>query len=109
MLSPGHVTIHCSDTTNGSDYDIERIRADHLARGFNDVGYHLVIQPDGTAQNGRGLNAIGAHGPAAVSWMIKNGMLKSGQGLECLSEFNANRILGRIEPFIRAITGQGKA
>lgn len=55
------VTIHCSVSKNGDKCDISVIKGWHLARGFKDVGYHLVIQPDGEVQNGRPLNHIGAH------------------------------------------------
>lgn len=60
------ITIHCSDTKNGEHYDIKKIRAFHMAmppngRGWQDVGYHLVIQPSGEVQNGRPLNQVGAH------------------------------------------------
>lgn len=58
---PNKITIHCSATDNGKSCDIEVIRRWHKAKGWSDVGYHLVIQPDGTVQHGRGLNVIGAH------------------------------------------------
>ncbi len=60
-LKPTCITVHCSDTANGKKVDISEIRTWHLARGFSDVGYHLVIQPDGEIQPGRALNEIGAH------------------------------------------------
>lgn len=55
------IIIHCSATPNGKPVDISEIRKWHLANGWSDVGYHLVIQPDGEAQKGRGLNVQGAH------------------------------------------------
>lgn len=60
-MIPNKFTIHCSDSANGKRVDISEIRSWHLARGFTDVGYHVVIQPDGEIQNGRGLNVVGAH------------------------------------------------
>lgn len=65
-MKPVCITIHCADTPNGVFYDIEKIRAFHKApppagRGWSDIGYHAVIQPTGEIQNGRALNAVGAH------------------------------------------------
>lgn len=60
-MEPNKITIHCSATTNGKPLDIDTIREWHKKRGFNDVGYHMVINVDGHVQNGRGLNKQGAH------------------------------------------------
>jgi hypothetical protein len=40
---------------------IEQIRVAHLGRGFGDIGYHYVIDPQGTIWQGRPLNWQGAH------------------------------------------------
>lgn len=58
---PNKITIHCSASKNGVKWDISEIRKEHLSRGFSDVGYHVVIQPDGEMQPGRPLNQPGAH------------------------------------------------
>ncbi len=55
------IILHCTDSPNGHEYPIDKLRADHLARGFKDIGYHLVIQPDGSITYTRSLNAEGAH------------------------------------------------
>lgn len=60
-MKPKRVTIHCSASKNGSIVDIDTIREWHLDRGFKDVGYHVVIQPDGEIQLGRPFNKQGAH------------------------------------------------
>ena len=60
-MTPKKIVIHCSASKNGARYPIERIRADHLARGFADVGYHFVIQPNGDVETGRPTNESGAH------------------------------------------------
>lgn len=53
--------IHYSATYPDQDLDVNDIRKMHLARGFNDVGYHYVIKRDGTVQKGRPDNVVGAH------------------------------------------------
>jgi len=59
-FKPNRITVHCSDTPNLQRLDISVIRGWHKARGFKDVGYHLVIQPNGEVQRGRPLNVEGA-------------------------------------------------
>lgn len=55
------IIVHCTATPEGKDYDIATIRSWHLARGFNDIGYHYVISRDGTVMKGRSENISGAH------------------------------------------------
>lgn len=55
------IIIHCSDSKVSSGHDIHDIRSWHREKGFNDVGYHYVILPDGTVQTGRPLDVMGAH------------------------------------------------
>lgn len=50
--------VHCSDSHFG---DVCEIRKWHLARGFNDVGYHFIIRTDGEIELGRTLDIVGAH------------------------------------------------
>lgn len=56
-----HIIIHCSATPEGRDIDIKWIERSHIKRGFKRVGYHYVIKLDGTIEEGRGLNEVGAH------------------------------------------------
>jgi len=60
-FKPEKIILHCSASPNAVRCDISEIRKWHLARGFTDVGYHLVLQPDGEVQNGRSLTSEGAH------------------------------------------------
>src|SRR3954471_5096358 len=67
---PKFIIVHCSASEFGT---VEMIRAWHLDRGFNDIGYHYVIlngQPekgkffpghDGKIEVGRPEDEIGAH------------------------------------------------
>jgi N-acetyl-anhydromuramyl-L-alanine amidase AmpD len=50
--------VHCSASTHG---DVAEIRRWHVARGWQDVGYHFVIRPDGEVEVGRMLTEMGAH------------------------------------------------
>lgn len=55
------IIVHCSDTRINQSFDISDIRDWHLERGWNDVGYHYYIKLDGTIQNGRSIDIVGAH------------------------------------------------
>lgn len=55
------IIVHCSATPEGRDYTVEQIRQCHLARQFNDIGYHYVIYRDGSIHKGRDESLIGAH------------------------------------------------
>lgn len=64
-MIPNRVTLHCSATRNGEIYPIDQLRKFHtdpvpLGRGWKDIGYHMVFQPDGSVDQGRSLNVQGA-------------------------------------------------
>ena len=62
MQNPNKVILHCTATPDQGDLiGVEQIREWHLARGWNDVGYHHVIRRSGVIEPGRKENIIGAH------------------------------------------------
>ena len=48
-------------SASGPTTTLADIREWHLARNFEDIGYHFVIPCEGKAERGRDLHAIGAH------------------------------------------------
>lgn len=52
------ITIHHSASP---DVSAGQIRRWHLARGWDDIGYHLVIRSNGSVEFGRALTIMGAH------------------------------------------------
>lgn len=57
-----NIVIHCSDTPEWKEFDIDDIRKWHVEEnGWTDVGYHYVVLLDGTIQIGRALDVPGAH------------------------------------------------
>lgn len=58
---PEKIIIHCSATPEGRDVHAEDIRRWHKSRGWYDIGYHYVIEIDGTVKDGRQEDVIGAH------------------------------------------------
>lgn len=55
------IIIHCADTPEGRDDKAADIDRWHKQRGFDRIGYHYVIDLDGTVEAGRDLDCIGAH------------------------------------------------
>jgi hypothetical protein len=55
------IVIHHSATPPGRDVSVEEIRRWHLQRGFNDIGYHDIIEIDGRIREGRDREKAGAH------------------------------------------------
>ena len=63
------IIIHCSATREGQDIKAKTIKQWHLQRGFADIGYHYIIDLDGTIEKGRDESLVGAHcvGKNAIS------------------------------------------
>lgn len=55
------IIIHCADTPEGRDVRAKDIRRWHKEQGWQDIGYHYVIDLDGTVEAGRDLETAGAH------------------------------------------------
>jgi len=61
MRKINKIVIHCTATPEGREHDVADIRRWHLKRGFNDIGYHYVIDLQGGVHIGRPLSKQGAH------------------------------------------------
>ena len=55
------IVVHCSASKASADIGLREIRGWHLARGFSDIGYAVVIRRSGVIELGRDLKAVGAH------------------------------------------------
>lgn len=55
------IILHCTATIEGKDYRAKDIDRWHKARGWKGIGYHYVIDLDGTVEKGRKDSEIGAH------------------------------------------------
>lgn len=61
------IVIHCSATRNGKSLKTNNqsaaqvIDSWHKERGYSRIGYHFVIDVDGTVETGRQVGEIGAH------------------------------------------------
>ena len=61
MRKIDYIIIHCSATKEGQDFKAKDIDQWHKQRGYNKIGYHYVIDLDGTVETGRPENEVGAH------------------------------------------------
>ena len=54
------IIVHCSATRPGQGFTADDIRRWHVSeRGFSDIGYHFVVETDGTVSVGRSLDLAG--------------------------------------------------
>ena len=60
-MKPTRIIVHCTATKNGGDYTVDQLKKDHLARGFDGIGYHIYIDNRANAHDTRPLNIPGAH------------------------------------------------
>ena len=55
------IIVHCSATREDMDFHASDIDRWHKQRGWKGIGYHYVIDLDGTIETGRDTSQIGAH------------------------------------------------
>ena len=56
-----YIIIHCTATKPSMDIGLEEVDSWHRARGFLSCGYHKIIRRDGTIEQGRADEEVGAH------------------------------------------------
>lgn len=61
MRDINKIILHCTATPEGRGVSIDTIRQWHLDRGWSDIGYHYIIELDGTIKEGRPVERQGAH------------------------------------------------
>lgn len=85
------IIIHCSSTKEGVEFSAKDIERWHKDKGFKKIGYHYVIKLDGTIENGRPIEEMGAHclnhnahsiGICLIGGLDKNGKPKDTRTLQ---------------------------
>lgn len=62
MRKINKIIIHCTATPEGRDVSITDVRRWHVEeRGWQDIGYHFLIQRGGAIEEGRPIEQTGAH------------------------------------------------
>lgn len=55
------IIVHCTATAEGKDFKAADIDRWHKAKGWDGIGYHHVVDLDGTVEPGRPESKVGAH------------------------------------------------
>lgn len=56
------IIVHCTATPEGRDVSVEDVRSWHVKdNGWSDIGYHWIIELDGSIKAGRPERKSGAH------------------------------------------------
>ena len=61
MRKISEIILHCSATPEGKDFKAKDIKTMHVKQGWSDIGYHFIVDLDGTIEPGRDIDKIGAH------------------------------------------------
>ena len=62
MRKINKIIVHCSATPEGRNVLISEVKRWHVEeRGWSDIGYHFVIELDGSVRIGRPIEIKGAH------------------------------------------------
>ena len=61
MRKISEIIVHCSSTAELRDFGAKDIDLWHKAQGWDCIGYHYVVRIDGTIEEGRPVERIGAH------------------------------------------------
>lgn len=96
--TPKRIILHHSWRPNVSQYNgsstIRGIQRYHqIDNGWNDVGYHYLIGPDGKIFEGRPPDAVGAHCPPNVNWVGICVIGDYDQGMDIYTEASQESVL----------------
>ena len=84
-----YIAVHCAATPPKADIGVAAIDRWHRAKGWNGVGYHRVIRRDGTIEQGRPDEAVGAHvegfNSTAVGICLAGGVAADGHAVPGMS------------------------
>lgn len=61
MRKINEIIVHCTATAEGKDFKAADIDRWHKAKGWNGIGYHHVVDLDGTVEPARPESEVGAH------------------------------------------------
>lgn len=61
MRKINEIIVHCTATAEGKNFKAADIDRWHKAKGWNGIGYHHVVDLDGTVEPGRPESKVGAH------------------------------------------------
>ena len=81
------IFVHCAATRASQDIGVREIRQWHKEQGWLDIGYHFVIRRDGTLEEGRPVDVVGAH---VKDWNSRSVGICLVGGIDDNGKFDAN-------------------
>lgn len=61
MRNINYIILHSTATKASQDIGVDEVRQWHLARGWQDIGYHYLVRRNGSIERGRPIEQVGAH------------------------------------------------
>lgn len=81
--STDYIVVHCAATKPSMDIGVREIRQWHKQKDWLDIGYHFVIRRDGTIEEGRNVDQVGAgvknHNYDSVHICLVGGLTEDGK------------------------------
>ncbi|MDE6022633.1 MAG: N-acetylmuramoyl-L-alanine amidase [Muribaculaceae bacterium] len=96
------IILHCTATRQGNDYTVDQVREWHVHdRNFADIGYHFLIRLDGTVEEGRPIEKIGAHctgqNAHSIGIVYAGGLDSEGNPMDTRTPSQRNAMLSLVD------------
>lgn len=105
MRQINYIIIHCSATKAGQDFRAKDIDRWHRERGWDGIGYHKVIDLDGTIEPGRSEAKPGAHckghNSDSIGICYIGGLDKNGKPADTRTELQKAALAGLVADYKR--------
>ena len=105
MRHINYIIIHCSATKAGQDFRAKDIDRWHRERGWDGIGYHKVIDLDGTIEPGRSEAKPGAHckghNSDSIGICYIGGLDKNGKPADTRTELQKAALAGLVADYKR--------
>ena len=105
MRQINYIIIHCSATKAGQDFRAKDIDIWHRERGWDGIGYHKVIDLDGTIEPGRSEAKPGAHckghNSDSIGICYIGGLDKNGKPADTRTELQKAALAGLVADYKR--------
>ena len=105
MRQINYIIIHCSATKAGQDFRAKDIDRWHRERGWDGIGYHKVIDLNGTIEPGRSEAKPGAHckghNSDSIGICYIGGLDKNGKPADTRTELQKAALAGLVADYKR--------
>ena len=103
MRKINYIIIHCSATKAGQDFHASDIDRWHKERGWDGIGYHQVVDLDGTVEPGRPESKAGAHckghNADSIGICYIGGLDKNGNPADTRTELQKAALAGLVASY----------